>query len=615
MSAKEALSGFAKLSLVAGLLLSSQHASAFEVFFVGADADCPFNNIQDAIDAAAAVPGTDYVWLAMNQTYSGENVYISDPDGVIVEGGFVDCDDNDIDTAETTVSGAGNDGSAVFTIRGNSSVYFGNLFITGAARDGGASGGGIDFDGTGGLYLHESSVSLNSAGYGAGINVKGDGGHVGVVLENDTVLLRNTAQTSGGGVRIEGDTSLYVLQPNIFIAFNDAPGGYGGGIEVLGPAAAYVGSPGYNGAPVIYGNTASYGGGIAVVGSGDFDLDAYAALFTTDPQNPVQVSNNFASHTGGAVYMTPTVSAYFDGDHWGLASMCAFDFRMDDNVAQEGTAIYGDTDSYNLGLDHLGSVATLTTLSSQGCDYDSYTQTNLGEVACADGIACNTMDDNIAEDGNNQPTPGSTILMQTESSLTIYGLQMQGNQGQGAVRGLDTWTDIQNCLLTDSQFSGAAMYFQNDDYQSVTAVLRGCTLANNVIGGASVIATGRDLSLYTSIIDQPGVATLAFTDASNFVADYLLAADLTGLPMQDNIVQGSPLFVDASSADYHLQRTSLGVDFAPNGGGIDLDRRPHDVDLADVANVYGPRDLGAYEIQTQPSCSVADTLFCNGFEP
>jgi hypothetical protein len=303
------------------------------------------------------------------------------------------------------------------------------------------------------------------------------------------------------------------------------------------------------------------------------------------------------------------VTAHLDGDHWGLASLCAFDFRMDDNIAQEGTAIYGDTDSYNLDLDHLGSTATLTTLTSQGCD--------AGEVECADGVPCNTMDRNVAADELGAPTAGSTILMQTASALTIYGLHLSGEQGASAIRTFDSLNDFQNCLVADSTFSADPFVFENDDYFDGSATtIRGCTVANNTIGGGAVISSGRNVGFYTSIADQPGVATLSLFDSAAATAGYILAADLDGLPAQDDILQGNPLYVDAANGDYHLQRGSTGVDFAPNGGGTDLDRHPHDVDLGDIANVFGPRDLGAYEIQTQlpGSCYVADTVFCDGFE-
>ncbi|MEP7098628.1 MAG: hypothetical protein ABI748_13280, partial [Dokdonella sp.] len=81
------------------------------------------------------------------------------------------------------------------------------------------------------------------------------------------------------------------------------------------------------------------------------------------------------------------------------------------------------------------------------------------------------------------------------------------------------------------------------------------------------------------------------------------------------IQAGEPSFVDAAHGDYHLLHSSLGVDDAPVDSTVpplDLDRKPRVVDLPDVPNRLGPRDLGAYEIQ--PACSGADTIFCNGFE-
>ncbi len=69
---------------------SAAPAFAFQIYTVGADAGCRFTSIQAAIDAAAASPGEDYVWIANNQIYSGQHIVIQDQD-VIVEGGLTDC--------------------------------------------------------------------------------------------------------------------------------------------------------------------------------------------------------------------------------------------------------------------------------------------------------------------------------------------------------------------------------------------------------------------------------------------------------------------------------------------------------------------------------------------
>jgi hypothetical protein len=79
-------------------------------------------------------------------------------------------------------------------------------------------------------------------------------------------------------------------------------------------------------------------------------------------------------------------------------------------------------------------------------------------------------------------------------------------------------------------------------------------------------------------------------------------------------VQGEPTFVDAANGDYHLKYGSLGIDFAPAGTGSDLDRQPRAVDMLLVNDLFGPMDIGAYELQRAPPCIAGDTIFCNGFE-
>jgi hypothetical protein len=78
------------------------------------------------------------------------------------------------------------------------------------------------------------------------------------------------------------------------------------------------------------------------------------------------------------------------------------------------------------------------------------------------------------------------------------------------------------------------------------------------------------------------------------------------------IVDLEPQFVDAVDGDFHLLPTSPGVDFAPEIDGIDLDGNPRTVDLANIGNVFGPADVGAYEIQAQ---GVTDLILQNGFDP
>jgi len=202
-----------------------------------------------------------------------------------------------------------------------------NLWIRDADRRGNTAvggdgtGGGIDFDAGGSLQLTRTTVSLNKADFGAGINFHGSGG-AELRISHDTLILSNHADVSGGGLRVEGSSRLFVLEPQTLIGFNTTDG-KGGGIEVLAPARADIGSPGYNGGAVLQFNQADYGGGLAV--NTNNDNDVYVRLFSTDAHNPVQIANNTAYSTGGGIWMNPyaaTPGGYRE------ANLCAQDFRI-----------------------------------------------------------------------------------------------------------------------------------------------------------------------------------------------------------------------------------------------------------------------------------------------
>ncbi len=70
-------------------------------------------------------------------------------------------------------------------------------------------------------------------------------------------------------------------------------------------------------------------------------------------------------------------------------------------------------------------------------------------------------------------------------------------------------------------------------------------------------------------------------------------------------------FVDAANADYHLQAASPAIDYAPTrseSSATDLDGLPREADLPGVAELFGYRDLGAYEYP------LPDEIFHDGFE-
>lgn len=599
---------------VAFLVGTTQSAFAFRLYTVGSDAACSFNDLQQAIDMATDADGNS-ILIAQNMTYSNQHVVITGQN-INLLGGLAECSSSSY-SGQTTINGTS--GYSVIEVEGNSNVYLSNLVITGGNLDADHSGGGIYFGGQGSLALANSTVSLNTAGYGGGIDVS-PSGTTTLTLYSNTLVLNNTASTSGGGIRVEGDTRLYALQPQTLIGFNHAPNGYGGGINVLSPARADIGSPGYNGSAVIQHNDAQYGGGIAALGISNPNNEGTAVrLFTTDAANPVQLSNNSASVRGGAIYLKPYTQ--FSPAEGAPASACAFDYRINDNIAPEGAAVYADFDSDISGR-NLGSDLSLNQIN-QADPCGPELPPALGAVACGPGVACNEMARNIAEDSNNQPTEGAVITIDSTSTLIANRLILRGNTAAYAINvvGADDnhygTSRIANCLIADNHTLHELIGIRRTE--ATTFSIGRCTLANNTIDNGYALYANENttFSLTGSIIDMPGVQTLNYTGTpGNLNVGYVLSNDTATLSGAIGVIQGEPTFVDSANGNYHLQLHSLGVDFAPAAGGVDLDRQPRDVDLPTMPNSYGPRDLGAYEIQLSAvlACADGDTIFCDGFD-
>jgi hypothetical protein len=620
---------------VVGLLSTSlactamAHATA--IFIVGAGgtaAGCGYPTIQAAVTAEiayqAAHPGSnDFIYVTRTQQYTGQAITITNQNLHII-GGTDDCN-HYTPSGTTTVSGAGGGSHSVISIRGNSNVTISNLTVSGG-HDGSNSGGGIDFQGAGSLYISDSTITNNTAGYGGGINFNGYNGSAILTLGHETLVTNNTA-ISGGGVRVEGDALLRALEPQIWIAYNQATGsdsgGFGGGIEVIGPAEADLGSPGYEFIsgflPLLTSNEALYGGGLSVNAGTDSGLTAAVRLFSTNSQVPVRIYGNTASHVGGGVYLQPYVSTVF-GDRAG-AAICGSGYRIDQNIAQEGSALYLDA-SVSTTHDDLGSSADLSQGAIDGnvCGGDSAAA--LGAVRCTDET-CNSIDGNATMNVSGQATAGSAILVQTTSSFNANRVRLQGNNGAHVLRAIGdggalefTGATLGNALVTGNISRGDLILEESgSNFMSI----ENCTIANNQISQGVVVRAAGRLFMSDNIIAQGSLTTLVFTGAPNWLVELHdnLSMEVASMAAGTHIVQADPAFVDVANGDFHLRANSLAVDFAATAttpGEVDLDGRPREIDLATVPNEFGPRDLGAYE-RPVGSCASSDSIFCDGFEP
>jgi hypothetical protein len=583
-------------------------------FRVGNAVACDFATAQAAINAAAASPGADLILLSNDLTYAAQALTIGAQD-LIIEGGYTDCSSG-TSTSSTTLSGEGGSNAPVLTITGGGQRELRRLGIIRGDQSASSDGGGIHFDGSGELILLKTTIFDNFAGYGGGINFKGSGGLATLTLLDENLVLSNTAQVSGGGIRIEGTARLLLLgdqtsvQSNQALGINPsgggALGGYGGGIQILSPARADVGASGFGGNGAVYDNEAVRGGGIAVVASGGVgDVDsATLRMFTTDPTKPTRVNNNRASLTGGAIYLLPHRIDVFAGTNTLPANACLYDTRIDGNRAENGSALYADTD-----LDPLGVGPSTFVAFNRGygvCEPEPASA--LGAVSCAGETAagCNQLADNVAVTSSGVATDGAAILMQSEGYLWVRGLALRNNSGGNVIRTIDLRDlELRNSLIANNAVTQDALRLHTISAADVS-VLDNTFVDNSLSGATHVIRIDdapnlANFAFQNNLIWQPGKLSVLYPGGFNNlpigIAEYNLSNDISTLPSLLNYATTAARFIDPALGDYRLRVGAAAVDFSPAVPGDDhgLDDRPRDQDVVIVPGYHGVRDAGAYE--------------------
>jgi hypothetical protein len=584
----------------AALLLAAAGPAAAQQFTVGADAACSTSSLQAALDAAS----DGYtIRVARNQAYAAQALRIDGKDLHLV-GGYDNCS-SPSPAGLTTISGLGGGADSVLTVRGQVDLVLENLNLVRGDEVSDGYGGGLDVSGRGTVTLRNTTLVQNYAGYGGGISAISDGGSLALRLETGTVIQLNIAQYSGGGIRAEGSVTVTAVDPQTWIASNEARGidpgnqqprfGNGGGVQLLAPARALIGSPGYGNSGVIFGNTARYGGGVAIDGRTDGgDLStARLDLFTTDPANPTRIHGNRATQTGGGIHLLPDAVGFFPFPR-SFARACIWDARIEDNIAQEGAAIYADTN-----FAAANRTSSTVHFNPQPGDPDSIFGGGCGArpagaASCPPGPDCNTLAYNLAQVADLQPS-GAAVLTQDGGVVVLRRVSMAGNYGTGLLRATSEATvHLHDVLATGGSYTGVAMRIDS----SLPTVVEGTTIAGNFIGAGQVITTQGPIEFKRNLAWQPGRRVLAAGGAIDLATS--IVSDLAGMPPGPEALVLEPRFVDPAQNDFSLRAASPAVDFAPAVAGNDLDRdgRPRDVDLPLKANARGPRDVGALERPT-----------------
>ena len=485
-------------------------------------------------------------------------------------------------------------------------------------------GGGIDVQG-GTLTLRGSEVQGNSAPRGGGIAITSTSNmqttiSSSIIDNNDgelgggiwstgpgqlhiegpkTHIFRNNVEYDGGALYIEEGTRLFILDAGVLIEGNESFRD-GAGLEIVGPARADIGSAEF------YDNEAfNNGGGISVDASQNLG-QAVLRLLSTDPSYPARISGNIAKQNGGGIYLKPSATGQ---SMFGHATLCAHDFRMDANLAIEGAAIYADALTTAGGSEMLLEPASDET-AQHGCDPEP--PSALGAVACF-GIECNSIDGNQSVDvSTGATTNGATIFGNIATDLSADRLAIRANVGGYALNMNYGSAVLSNCLFAENQ-PGVQMIVMNGTPLSI----QNCTLTNDFPGTTYSISSDSSLQISDSIIAEYFTTSLLPPgNTANLQIHNLLTNNTLGLPSDPSIVVDAPLFVDLKHSDYRLQATKFGdtitaspaIDFAEAAGGFDIAGNPRDQDVVLIANRFGSRDLGAYEMQP-----ITDRLFADGF--
>ena len=592
-------------SLLVGLAVAAPASAS--IFKVGTGAGCTHSTIQAAVDAANANPGVDHIILTRSVNYTQQAIKIQQAQPLTLTGGYAACADNAPSGERTIVRGNGGSANSVFTVEpGSSDVLFDNLFITGGDDSTNNYGGGIDFSGSGNLTLNNVTLTQNTAGYGGGLAARGTGPDATILLLGENIITSNVATKDGGGVHLRGTVTLYSLEPNTAIWLNRATGlanvpsgiyhGYGGGMAVVGPAKAYIGSSGY-GLGAVYGNTARAGGGIAALTDSGNYSDVY--LFTTDPTKPQKVSDNRATDVGGAFYSDATAEGFLGPQ--GYISL--WDTTVQNNSAPIGSIAYLVGDS--LPPPFSGSQGGFLSMNELE---DSRPAVS---VPCNPGLVCSEVKNNRSEDAAGNATNSALIYGVEKAQVFIANYRFTGNSARSMLDLTDArYARVANTLIDNNTFTAAVLQFPEGD---PTVDLNHLTITDNSIGGPGVIAHRGHVELNRSIIWQPGKKVRDTAASSGtFDGNYVLANETASIPgVGLALYPFNPGFINPTLKDYHLRAGSEAIDTAPYtaalDGNLDLDGLPRSVNLP-LVPAGTSVDLGAYERQSINNIMVNDSF-------
>ncbi len=427
-----------------------------------------------------------------------------------------------------------------------------NVSITGntAAGNGGGvyvyGGGNTPYAAATSFILSNGTINDNEAAYGGGIFLSGntaftvnsngairgntataDGGGI-AALQNVTLNLTsgtvdgNLATGNGGGIWTR---SSLTVQNGFSIVRNEA-GGYGGGIYASTPAIITITDGTIGGSTL--GNTAQYGGGIAVRGGAGLVMNNSSA----------SILYNTASVSGGGVYIgigsTFSLSAGLIGnnaavDGGGVYAAGAQNFTggtfLGNSASNDGGAIYAASDVTVTGVAFGGAAGNGNTADGNGGAIYA-----AGTVTISDsGFAYNT----AKLSGGAVYATGAGKLTVNSSNFT-YNESYYGNSG-GAVYTLGA-ADISDDYFANNTAhsgNGGAAYVGGDLTMELTTMIHNTATTGS---GGAVWAGGASVSMRNSLIADN---TAAVSGGGIYLNNAAVVASLVNLTIASNTAGAS----------------------------------------------------------------------------
>ena len=627
--------------------VSNYRAPQFSSAVAGVDGiSCIFNTIEDAITMAPA-GSTIYIAPGTYPAASANLDYNISKNLDLVKGTF-DCEPTVGGSATDVVlqlnAGSTNDsvmevfGSAVvrfdrITIEGGNAAE-GTLFVSGNAivtldnaivRNGNnpsatVGGGGVRVSGASaqlitandaqiesntatlggaGIYVDDGTVTLNGMGNVELNSTTGSGGGIyatnnaSVVMSNDADVYDNDAAARGGGVFLDGTSTLTATGAGTFVGFTGLANtaNLGAGIYALGGSTVTLGTGG-----TVKANSGGFGGGIYGLGAGTtLRLDGggvVTANTTTSNGAGVLVTQGAAADLNAGATVTGNSATGFGG---GLAVFSGSTLDADgDGVS--AVEISGNTAGTIGGGMYVVGSSTLDTVHIV-----DNTATNEGGGLYIGGTGTVTM------------TEAGACVATTftkEHYCNEFRDNTAGTTGGAVYATGGDFTTVQTAFAGNSAFDAAVIMAFGDSVISVRASLIISNTETNVANEALI--TGHDTSSTTlvgvtsagqteALLDTDDTATATTSRVLTTTGTLGLVAVPAGNCNISAVAASLPGLLVAAIAFTSTART----DYMPVAGASSLDRcnllggHSADIDgtlVLDVAPA-GPRDydVGAFE--------------------